>query len=331
LEKKKTINFSEKPEVIIPFTFRELTSEEVQERTLGDDSELGFAPSRFIEGVATVAGIDDNDVEVTPAALRAAQNDLLQRSTILENHDITRPIGRVLDSKFDPATKSLLITGFISETEDVVWRKVKEGVLSKFSISWRSLDFETVFDEVTRKSKLVVHDMRIFEVSVVAVPAIAEADLTGWVERTLRDHTSDMNRAAPYSSPHVVPFKRATAASKNRRWDAPSAIRRLRRRAGGLRKETIDWSIYAEGFAYVEVDGTSFGDYKFPLRDVRGGKLIAVFRAAANAASRLPNSNLPEEDKRAVARRLVREYKEIHKVSDDEIPENLLSLAGKKN
>lgn len=323
---RKTIDFKDKPELVIAMSFRDADSlqESEGQRFIGET----FPGKRLIEGIATVADIDDNLVEVTPEALRNAEQDLLRRSTILENHDMSRAIGRVLESKFDPVTKSLRIVGFVSETEDIVWQKIKEGVLNKFSISWRSLEYETVYDEVLGREKLVVHDMRIFEVSVVSVPAIAEADLTGWVERTLQDQVADMNRAVPYTDPVVLPFRRDPAAPRERRWNAPSAIRRLRRRAGGSKKEKIDWAAYAQGFAYVGVDGTRFADYKFPIRDVVNGRLVSVFRAVSAAAGRLSNSNISDVDKKAIASRLLKEYRSIHKVDDDEIPDNLKELAG---
>lgn len=325
---KQTIDFDEKPELIVRMSFRELDISDTSDAPgLLDDGEVNAR--RIIEGIATIADIDDNLVEVTPAALRAAENDLLLRSTILENHMTERPIGRVLSSKYDPATKSLKIRGFISEVENDVWRKIKEGILNKLSISWRNLQVERVFDEKLRSDKLVVHDMRIFEVSVVSVPAIAEADITGWVERTLNErNVTIINRAAPYSSPYVVPFRKDRAAPKSKRWDAASAVRRLRRRAGGV-KSSIDWGTYAEGFAYVQVDGTRFSDYKFPVRDVVGGQLVSVFKAVQSAASRLQSSNIPDVDKRIIANRLFREYREIHEVEMDDIPKALIELAQK--
>jgi hypothetical protein len=167
--------------------------------------------------------------------------------------------------------------------------------------------------------------MKMFEASVVSVPAMANADITGWIERALGDKVLD--RAAPYSRPYVVPFRKDPAAPREKKWDAPSAVRRLRRRAGGQNKEKIDWGKYSEGFSYIAVDGTKFSDYKFPVRDVVSGKLVSVFRAVTAAAGRLQNSSLPDEDKKLVAKRLLREYKEIHEVSDEEIPDSLNQLA----
>jgi HK97 family phage prohead protease len=294
-----------------------------------EERSLEGHPGRIIEGVATIATIDDNMIEVTPAALQAAENDLLVRSTILENHNFDRPIGKVLKSKYDAPTKSLKIRGFVSETEDTVWTKVKEGVLDKFSVAWRSLEYEEVFDEVLQKQKVVVHAMRIFEVSLVSVPALADAGVTGWMERALSASgvlPVDLeDRAVPYSDPHVVPFRKAPTAPKGRRWDATSEIRKLRRRAGGPGRGKMDWNKYSEGFALVMPKGTNFGDYKFPIRSVSNGRLLASWRALTAATGRLQNANIPADVKKQLARRFLREYKEIWKVPDDKIPERLKS------
>jgi hypothetical protein len=210
-----------------------------------------------------------------------------------------------------------------------VWTKVKEGVLDKFSISWRSLEYEDVYDEVLQRQKVVVHAMRIFEVSLVSVPALANAGVTGWMERALSALGAlpkDIeHRAVPYSEPHIVPFSKAPAAPKGRRWDATSEIRKLRRRAGGPSRDKMDWNKYSEGFALVMPEGTSFGDYKFPIRSVSNGRLLASWRALTAATGRLQNANIPAEVKTKLAKRFLKEYKEIWKVPDDEIPESLKS------
>jgi HK97 family phage prohead protease len=294
-----------------------------------EERSLEGHPGRIIEGIATIATIDDNMIEVTPEALRGAEGDLLKRSTILENHNFDRPVGKVLESKYDPPTKSLRVRGFVSQTEDTVWTKVKEGVLDKFSVSWRSLEYEEKFDEELQRQKVVVHAMRIFEVSLVSVPALADAAVTGWMERALSASGALLedveNRAVPYSEPHIVPFRKAPTAPKGRRWDATSEIRKLRRRAGGPGKDKMDWNKYSEGFALVMPDGTSFGDYKFPIRSVSNGRLLASWRALSAATGRLQNANIPAEVKKKLAQRFLREYKEIWKVPDDELPESLKS------
>jgi HK97 family phage prohead protease len=281
-------------------------------------------PSRLISGIATVATIDDNYIEVTPAALRKAENDLLVRSTILENHDFKRSVGKVLAAEYDPSQKALLFRGFVSSVEDDVWTKVKEGVLDKFSVSWRSMKYEETYDEKLERQKIVVHEMRIYEVSLVSVPALAEAGMTGWMERALTSNGFDPEAV---DERRVIPFKSAKKAPKNRKWDKVNAIRRLRRRAGGVSKDKIDWKSYSEGFAYVADPGTSFGDYKFPVRDVSGGNLVAVWHALTNAVARLANAKIPSEDKKKLAKRFIKEYEEIWGVPDDEVPPRLKELS----
>lgn len=323
----KTVEFAEKPELVIPFSFEERALTDKERELFEDDSRFD-KPTRIIEGVATLAGIDDNYVEVTEDALRAAQKDLLSRTTILENHDTTRPIGRVLDCYYDERKGVLMVKGLISETENDVWKKIREGVLNKFSISWMSMDVDKEFDDDLGREKLVVGAMRIFEVSVVSVPAQAAAEITSFVERALRGEGFEepANRAAPYSEHFVPAFKRDPTAPKGRKWSATSAIKRARRKSGGPNKSNINWEEYSRFFALVVPDGTRFGDYKYPIRDVVRGKRTAVWHALTNAAGRLVGAeNLPPDVRQKIAKRLVKEYRDLW---DEEPSDKLLELAG---
>lgn len=282
---------------------------------------------RIIEGIATKSGMDLNDVVVTKKALKKAERDLIKMSTILENHDFKRPVGRVTDSIFHDNSGELRIKGFISETEDVVWRKIQEGVLHSFSIQWRSLDIETEFDEDLDRVIAIVHEMSIFESSVVSVAGMPGSDITSAVQRSLSDGTLQFDRGVPYTEPFVPPFIKVRAAPRGRKWDASAAVRRMRRLAGGPDKETIDWERYSRGFAYVVPEGTNFGDYKFPLRDVINGRLTSVFRAATRAAGRLANFEAPSEDKSKIANRIKRELMEIHDVQEDDLPDTIKEIS----
>lgn len=314
----ETVVFDESPvEIYIPI------SRAIEVRSEHPDKEEE-KPKRIIEGIATTASVDLNSVEITPAALQAAEKDLLEFSTVLLNHDFRRPIGKVLESEFNPSDNTLRVKAFISETENEIWQKVKEGILNKFSISWMSMDFEKVFDDEGNFQKVIVHSMKILEVSLVSVPADPNARLTFWVERALKNRGL-IDSDSVTRRDKVVPFKKTAAAPKSRPWNASAAVRRLRRWAGGPRKDMIDWDRYSQGFAYIRDEGNKFGDFVFPHHDVLGGRLVSVFRGVVAATVRLPNSNLSDNAKRMVARHLVSEYRVTHK---EDPPESLLKLAG---
>jgi len=285
-------------------------------------------PRRWIEGIATVACLDMNGVEITEAALRASAHDLLTYATILYGHDIGRAVGRVTECYYDDAIKGIRFTGFISSVENDLWTKIREGVLNKFSVSWRTMDYEYV-EQPNGESKIVVHSLRLLEVSLVSVPAVPEAELTSWVERALRSAGVSFGTVEHSEIATFVQLEFAhTPPSRERQWDSVGAIQRVRALAGGPTKQDVDWSVYRQAFAHVSGDGSRFGDYGFPHHDVVDGHLVSVRAGLDTAASKLEGSDLPDEDKHSVAAHLLQEYRTTHGISGQGIPAYLVELAG---
>ena len=85
----------------------------------------------------------------------------------------------------------------------------------------------------------------------------------------------------------VVPYDKTPCAPIDTPWDGDGARDRLAKWAGGPDKDKIDWKKYARGFAYVEPDGTAFGDYLLPHHDVIDGKLVVVWKGVVAAMSAL--------------------------------------------
>jgi len=99
-------------------------------------------------------------------------------NAMLFNHDQNRPIGRIYKSKVDD--RGLFITGVIDKSEPEIQEKIKSGTLSKFSIRGRIMDSHEHWDETANKSTTSIDELKLLEVSVVSVPAVAEADINSW-------------------------------------------------------------------------------------------------------------------------------------------------------
>jgi hypothetical protein len=69
----------------------------------------------YIEGYAATSDLDDQGDIITKEAIKQAENDLLDRSTVLLNHDTNRPIGKVEDSKAEE--RGLKIKVLVSKAE----------------------------------------------------------------------------------------------------------------------------------------------------------------------------------------------------------------------
>ena len=115
---------------------------------------------------------------ITRKALETAPADLKERPTILFNHDQDRPIGRVI--KADVDDKGLLIVGAIDETEKDIQEKIRRGTLSKLSIRGRILKSREAWDDKAQQTVRVIDGLKMLEVSVVSVPAVAQAAITDW-------------------------------------------------------------------------------------------------------------------------------------------------------
>jgi HK97 family phage prohead protease len=140
-----------------------------------------------IVGYAATSDFDLQGDIITEDALRESSLDLLKNSTVLLNHDITIPIGKVTKAEFDK--HGLLIDVLISKTEPDIIQKIKEGVLNKFSIRGQVLEREKKYMAEYDRIVNVIKRMSLVEVSLVSVPANPEARAIGWyVSKALEAH-----------------------------------------------------------------------------------------------------------------------------------------------
>ena len=122
---------------------------------------------------ASTYDVDSDECQITREALEGAKNDLLTYSTVLFNHDMDRPIGRVTETKIDD--KGLLVKIILSQTEEVLMKKIQDGTLSKLSIRGRAYDFNETTPDEDGRSILQITKIKLFEVSFVPVPANSNA------------------------------------------------------------------------------------------------------------------------------------------------------------
>lgn len=130
------------------------------------DGEL----KRIVTGYAAVAEVVDSQYEViTKEALDGASQDLLHYTTVLYNHDPDRPIGKVLEAR--PEGNGLFVKVQISGTENEIWDKICEGIISKFSFRGTVTDYAERFEKSLDRYVTVIKAFRIVEISLVSVPA----------------------------------------------------------------------------------------------------------------------------------------------------------------
>jgi len=156
-----------------------------------------------IVGYAATTDLDLQGDIITEEALQASSLDLLKNSTVLLNHDVTLPIGKVTKVQFDK--HGLLIDALISKTEPDIIQKIKEGVLNKFSIRGQVLERERKFVPELGREANVIKRMALVEVSLVSVPANPEAKAVGWyVSKALEAADQKSKGGSPMPQEEVV-------------------------------------------------------------------------------------------------------------------------------
>jgi HK97 family phage prohead protease len=183
-----------------------------------------------IVGYAATTDFDLQGDIITEDALKASSLDLIKNSTVLLNHDLKLPIGKVTKAEFD--RHGLLIDALISKTEPDIIQKIKEGVLNKFSIRGQVLDRERKFSAEHDRMVNVINRMSLLEVSLVSVPANPEAKAIGWyISKALEEpaveggnvmsEKATVEKATP-EAPPVQPPVVEPQASKPDGYSAPA-------------------------------------------------------------------------------------------------------------
>lgn len=156
-----------------------------------------------IVGYAATTDFDLQGDVITEEALKNSSLDLLKNSTVLLNHDIESPIGRVTKAEFDK--NGLLIDVLISQTEPDIIQKIKEGVLNKFSIRGQVLEREKKYMAEFDRVVNVIKKMVLVEVSLVSVPANPEARAIGWYVKKALDEIDSLKKGGdPMSKEETV-------------------------------------------------------------------------------------------------------------------------------
>ena len=130
---------------------------------------------RIVTGIATTEALDSQGDIVDYDASKKAFADWQGIGNIREMHEPVA-IGKAIDVQFDDAKKQVIVSAKISESSDGenTWTKIKEGVLSAYSIGGRI--FEVTKDKAVEGADRII-DYALTELSLVDNPANPEAQL----------------------------------------------------------------------------------------------------------------------------------------------------------
>lgn len=119
----------------------------------------------MIEGYASTNDTDRVGDVVPTSVWSKGMENYLKNPIILAFHDQRMPVGKMVDHKVDE--KGLWIKAAITDAAGDVYKLIKKGILSAFSIGFRVKDAEYK----SEAEVFLIKDLELHEISVVSVPA----------------------------------------------------------------------------------------------------------------------------------------------------------------
>lgn len=157
----------------------------------------------FVEGFCGSTEIDLQGDIITEGAFKKSEQDLLENSTVLWNHDVNQVIGKV--SETEARKEGLWVKVLISKTVPEIWQRIKEGVVNKFSIRGKIIDAVRKFVKEVNKVANVINEMYLVEASLVSLPANPAAKTLRWyIEKSLNDYFAKGGEIPEIHDQHTV-------------------------------------------------------------------------------------------------------------------------------
>lgn len=201
----------------------------------------------IVEGYASTSSLGSDNVVIAHSALKLAADHLLQRSTVLLNHDPGQAIGKVVRSEFresidDEGNSGIWVQIHLSKTRKDIYELIEDGTLNKFSIRGNIKDESVEFDATVGAEVVTVRDLELVEVSIVSVPADAKATITNFavarslqiLSRALEDKTVPENNIetnATVDSPHEEKMRKLEETLANLQKSMNDLVEAERKRA----------------------------------------------------------------------------------------------------
>lgn len=127
---------------------------------IADDDE------RIIEGWASTNDLDRYNEIVDPQAFKKSLKTFMKNPVLFFAHETWKlPIGKILNAQIKE--KGLWVRAKISEDEDRVWGRIKEGMLKTFSFGYKLLKY----DKNEKTGVLTIRDLELYEITLPGIPA----------------------------------------------------------------------------------------------------------------------------------------------------------------
>ena len=258
---------------------------------------------------AQVNALPDDEVEVILSTSQLARDGHIFEAQGCElqnyranpiwlwSHDPLHPVARaseiaIVGDKI--RARVIFAPAGISAKADEVRGLVKAGIIKGFSVGMEPLETEPLDPKKPRGGQLVKR-WELLEASFCAVPVDTGAVVTARaMERKMAENWK-------------VGASRNLAIEDSDDWDGPAAEASIFEHAGG---DDFDPAKARQGFLVYDAAKPKLrGSYKLPIAHAVGGALKVPKGAIKSAASRLPQTDIPDEVKKR-AQAVLDHYKE---------------------
>lgn len=285
---------------------------DLNKKNLGEDTQANVF--RFAGYGSTFHNIDlDGDV-IEPGAFKASLQEMTPKFLLMHNmRDL--PIGIFPTIQEDK--KGLFLIAEMPLDDDKVRGRIvpqlKTGSINSLSIGFEIQDSE--IKKIDRKRIRFIQKVKLFEVSLVTIPANPQAQITAM--KAMLKQIEDKAGINKNESAKII--KKATTnwrilpkelTPRDTQWDSEAAIKRWRDAVDSTEKPN---GKYKRNFLWYDATKEeNFGSYKLPIGDIVEGKHMAVPRAIFAARAALVGArggvDIPEVDRKKVEMNINKYY-----------------------
>ncbi len=215
---------------------------------------------------------------------------------VLWQHDVNMPVGRADIGIMDGKVSALVdfAPAGVSAKADEICGLVKSGIINGVSIGFNPIETAPMDPGNPKKGPQKYLRCELAEFSFVSVPANPNALV---IER---QHKADGEN-------WKVGASRNLPLDEDSSWDGPAAQASIFEKAG-FDGDNPDTAFARKGFLVYDAAAPKLeGSYKLPFAKVKDGRLTAVASGIRAAASRLPQTDIPD-DVQKTARAVIDHY-----------------------
>lgn len=248
----------------------------------------GLADKRQVLVNCSADGVDRQGDIVVQAGIDTS-SFMKTGGTVLWQHDPDQPIAKAIDIGLDGGQLRSLVQfpkEGASAKADEIYNLIREGVVNATSIGFAPVKWEPI-DPKEPWSGRKYTQIDLMEFSFVSVPAMPDATIIARSASGEKDEDAAFKCGASRNLP----------IGDDKAWDGASAAQSIFDHAG-FDGDSPDFGFVRKGFlAYDAANPKLKGSYKEPFAAIVEGRLTAMPAGIRAAASRLPQTDIPDDVK----------------------------------